>query len=234
MRSAPIGARLSPAIRREMWEKWIFLASLGAINCLMRGIDRRGRGLSRRSGVCVAIARRSRRHRRRGRRCAVGRLPRRRASDADREGIAAWRRRCSETCRAASRSRPRRSSAISSAAARRPGSTRRCSPPPTSASSVHQNKIGAGAIEHIAIGRNRHCERQRKQSRLSGRRDPQVWIASLCSHDGLKDLIERVALAFMASGAKATRRVGVLPPAQAPAVRSGYASSWRLRHSGLT
>jgi 2-dehydropantoate 2-reductase len=37
MRSAEIGARLSPAIRREMWEKWTLLASLGAINCLMRG-----------------------------------------------------------------------------------------------------------------------------------------------------------------------------------------------------
>jgi 2-dehydropantoate 2-reductase len=37
MRSAKIGARLSPTIRREMWEKWTLLASLGAINCLMRG-----------------------------------------------------------------------------------------------------------------------------------------------------------------------------------------------------
>jgi len=37
MESAKIGARLSPAIRREMWEKWTLLASLGAINCLMRG-----------------------------------------------------------------------------------------------------------------------------------------------------------------------------------------------------
>lgn len=37
MRAAPIGARLSPTIRREMWEKWTLLASLGAINCLMRG-----------------------------------------------------------------------------------------------------------------------------------------------------------------------------------------------------
>ncbi len=82
--------------------------------------DRRDRGLSGRSGVCVATARRSRRHRRRGRRCAVGRLPRRRAGDADRKGIAVWRLRCSATCRAASRPRPRRSSAISSAAARRP------------------------------------------------------------------------------------------------------------------
>jgi 2-dehydropantoate 2-reductase len=36
MRSAKIGARLSPAIRREMWEKWIFIASLGALTCLMR------------------------------------------------------------------------------------------------------------------------------------------------------------------------------------------------------
>jgi 2-dehydropantoate 2-reductase len=37
MRSAKIGAHLSPAIRREMWEKWTLLASLGAINCVMRG-----------------------------------------------------------------------------------------------------------------------------------------------------------------------------------------------------
>ena len=37
MQSAKIGARLSSAIRREMWEKWTLLASLGAINCLMRG-----------------------------------------------------------------------------------------------------------------------------------------------------------------------------------------------------
>jgi 2-dehydropantoate 2-reductase len=37
MRSAPIGAHLSPAIRREMWEKWVFIASLAAITCLMRG-----------------------------------------------------------------------------------------------------------------------------------------------------------------------------------------------------
>jgi 2-dehydropantoate 2-reductase len=37
MRSAEIGARLSPAIQREMWEKWTFLASLAATTCLMRG-----------------------------------------------------------------------------------------------------------------------------------------------------------------------------------------------------
>jgi 2-dehydropantoate 2-reductase len=30
-------SRLSPDIDREMWEKWVFLASLGAINCLLRG-----------------------------------------------------------------------------------------------------------------------------------------------------------------------------------------------------
>lgn len=37
LQSAPIGARLSVDIAREMWEKWLFLASLGAITCLMRG-----------------------------------------------------------------------------------------------------------------------------------------------------------------------------------------------------
>ena len=36
MRAAPIGARLSTAIRREMWEKWVLLAALGAITGLMR------------------------------------------------------------------------------------------------------------------------------------------------------------------------------------------------------
>lgn len=37
MRDAGFDARLSPAIEREMWEKWILLAALGGINCLMRG-----------------------------------------------------------------------------------------------------------------------------------------------------------------------------------------------------
>ncbi|HEY0942050.1 MAG TPA: ketopantoate reductase family protein [Steroidobacter sp.] len=37
MRDAGFVARISPAIQREMWEKWTFLASLGAINSLMRG-----------------------------------------------------------------------------------------------------------------------------------------------------------------------------------------------------
>jgi 2-dehydropantoate 2-reductase len=37
MRDAGFDARLSPAIAREMWEKWILLAGLGGINCLMRG-----------------------------------------------------------------------------------------------------------------------------------------------------------------------------------------------------
>jgi 2-dehydropantoate 2-reductase len=37
MRAAGFDARLSPAIEREMWEKWILLAGLGGINCLMRG-----------------------------------------------------------------------------------------------------------------------------------------------------------------------------------------------------
>jgi 2-dehydropantoate 2-reductase len=37
MRGAGFDARLSGAIGREMWEKWIMLSSLGAITCLMRG-----------------------------------------------------------------------------------------------------------------------------------------------------------------------------------------------------
>lgn len=37
MQGAPIGARLSPVICREMWEKWILLAGLGSTTCLMRG-----------------------------------------------------------------------------------------------------------------------------------------------------------------------------------------------------
>jgi 2-dehydropantoate 2-reductase len=37
LHGADIGARRSDAIRREMWEKWILLAALGAMTCLMRG-----------------------------------------------------------------------------------------------------------------------------------------------------------------------------------------------------
>jgi 2-dehydropantoate 2-reductase len=37
MRGAGFNARLSSTIEREMWEKWVLLASLGAINCLLRG-----------------------------------------------------------------------------------------------------------------------------------------------------------------------------------------------------
>jgi 2-dehydropantoate 2-reductase len=37
MQGAEIGARLSSDIVRDMWQKWIFLASLGALTCLMRG-----------------------------------------------------------------------------------------------------------------------------------------------------------------------------------------------------
>ncbi len=37
MQGAGFDARLSDAILREMWEKWILLASVGAITCLMRG-----------------------------------------------------------------------------------------------------------------------------------------------------------------------------------------------------
>ena len=37
MNGADIGPRLSSTIDREMWEKWILLAALGAITCLMGG-----------------------------------------------------------------------------------------------------------------------------------------------------------------------------------------------------
>jgi 2-dehydropantoate 2-reductase len=37
MQGAGFDARLSPTIEREMWEKWILLATIGGINCLMRG-----------------------------------------------------------------------------------------------------------------------------------------------------------------------------------------------------
>lgn len=37
MQGAGFDARLVPDIAREMWEKWILLASLGGITCLMRG-----------------------------------------------------------------------------------------------------------------------------------------------------------------------------------------------------
>jgi 2-dehydropantoate 2-reductase len=37
MQGAGFDARLSPVIEREMWEKWILLASMGGITCLMRG-----------------------------------------------------------------------------------------------------------------------------------------------------------------------------------------------------
>lgn len=37
MQGAGFTARLSPVIETEMWEKWLMLASLGGITCLMRG-----------------------------------------------------------------------------------------------------------------------------------------------------------------------------------------------------
>lgn len=37
MRGAGFDARLSSTIARDMWEKWILLATVGAINCLMHG-----------------------------------------------------------------------------------------------------------------------------------------------------------------------------------------------------
>jgi 2-dehydropantoate 2-reductase len=37
MQGGGFDAKLSPDINQEMWEKWIFLAALGGITCLMRG-----------------------------------------------------------------------------------------------------------------------------------------------------------------------------------------------------
>jgi 2-dehydropantoate 2-reductase len=37
MQGAGFDARLSPTITREMWEKWVLLASLGGTTCMMRG-----------------------------------------------------------------------------------------------------------------------------------------------------------------------------------------------------
>ena len=37
LRNAGFDAKLTPHIEREMWEKWILLAALGGITCLMRG-----------------------------------------------------------------------------------------------------------------------------------------------------------------------------------------------------
>jgi 2-dehydropantoate 2-reductase len=37
LRGAGFDARLTPEIEREMWEKWVLLAALGGITCLMRG-----------------------------------------------------------------------------------------------------------------------------------------------------------------------------------------------------
>ncbi|MGL4290452.1 MAG: 2-dehydropantoate 2-reductase [Phreatobacter sp.] len=37
MQGAGFVARLSPTVAREMWEKWVLLATLGGITCLMRG-----------------------------------------------------------------------------------------------------------------------------------------------------------------------------------------------------
>lgn len=37
LQGAGFDARLSPTVAREMWEKWVLLATLGGITCLMRG-----------------------------------------------------------------------------------------------------------------------------------------------------------------------------------------------------
>jgi 2-dehydropantoate 2-reductase len=37
MQGAVFNAKLSPKIEAEMWEKWVMMAALGGVNCLMRG-----------------------------------------------------------------------------------------------------------------------------------------------------------------------------------------------------
>jgi 2-dehydropantoate 2-reductase len=37
MQGANFDARLSPTVKREMWEKWVLLATMGGTTCLMRG-----------------------------------------------------------------------------------------------------------------------------------------------------------------------------------------------------
>jgi 2-dehydropantoate 2-reductase len=37
MQGANFDARLSPTVKREMWEKWVLLATMGGITCLKRG-----------------------------------------------------------------------------------------------------------------------------------------------------------------------------------------------------
>lgn len=37
MQGANFDAKLSPTVKREMWEKWVLLATMGGITCLMRG-----------------------------------------------------------------------------------------------------------------------------------------------------------------------------------------------------
>lgn len=37
MQGALFNAKLSPKIEAEMWEKWVMMAALGGVNCLMRG-----------------------------------------------------------------------------------------------------------------------------------------------------------------------------------------------------
>ena len=122
------------AIRREMWEKWTFLASLGAINCLMRGsigeVEACPGGaafaLQLLDEVVAIVA-------------AVGVAPSDGfvagvRGDADRKGIAVGG---VDVPRPAGRQADRgRGDRRRSRPPRREGrrSTRRCSPPPTSAS----------------------------------------------------------------------------------------------------
>jgi 2-dehydropantoate 2-reductase len=63
MSGAGFDARISQEIERDMWEKWVFLATLGGITCLMRGTIGEieaapgGAALARQLlGECAAVA----------------------------------------------------------------------------------------------------------------------------------------------------------------------------------
>ena len=57
MASGKFGSVASEHIVQEMWEKWVFLASLAASTCLMRDLGRQYPGFARRQGFHARHAR---------------------------------------------------------------------------------------------------------------------------------------------------------------------------------
>ncbi len=55
MQGAGFDATLSHTIEREMWEKWVMLATIGAINCLMRGTVGEVEGAHGGTGVALKL-----------------------------------------------------------------------------------------------------------------------------------------------------------------------------------